>query len=220
MSGLEMLDSFDDQVEALGTSLGQAVSLTSAFSGELKGVHSTISDLNVDVGKLSSGFSSGLKKAFDGLAFDGMKLSDALSNLAESMSKAAYNAALKPVTDHFGGILAQGVGSVMNGFLAFEKGGAFAQGKVMPFAKGGVVSGATTFPMRGGTGLMGEAGPEAIMPLTRGADGSLGVRAQGGGQPINITMNITTPDVDGFRRSQSQVAAQMTRALSRGQRHR
>ncbi len=220
MSGLEMLDSFDDQVEALGASLGQAVSLTSAFSGELKGVHSTISDLNVDVNKLSSGFSSGLKKAFDGLAFDGMKLSDALSGLAESMSKTAYNAAMKPVTDHFGGILAQGVGNVMNGFLAFEKGGTFAQGKVMPFAKGGVVAGATTFPMRGGTGLMGEAGPEAIMPLARGADGSLGVRTQGGGQPVNITMNITTPDVEGFRRSQSQVAAQMSRALSRGQRHR
>ena len=70
-----------------------------------------------------------------------------------------------------------------------------------------------------GTGLMGEAGPEAIMPLTRGADGSLGVKAQGG-QAVNVTMNITTPDVSGFQRSQSQVAASMSRALSRGQRNR
>ena len=220
MSGLEMLDSFDDQVDALGSSLGDAQSMAAAFSTELKGVHSTISDLNVDVNKLSSGFSSGLKKAFDGLVFDGAKLSDTLTGLANSMSQTAYNAALKPVTDHFGGILAQGLGSVMNGFLAFEKGGAFSQGKVMPFAKGGVVSSATTFPMSSGFGLMGEAGPEAIMPLSRGADGSLGVRAQGGGQPINITMNISTPDVEGFRRSQSQIASQMSRALSRGQRHR
>jgi hypothetical protein len=38
--------------------------------------------------------------------------------------------------------------------------------------------------------------------------------------PVNVTMNITTPDVQGFRRSQSQVAAEMGRALARGQRNR
>jgi len=67
---------------------------------------------------------------------------------------------------------------------------------------------------------MGEAGPEAIMPLSRGADGRLGVRAAGGGGAVNITMNISTPDVQGFQRSQGQIAAQMSRALGRGQRNR
>lgn len=74
------------------------------------------------------------------------------------------------------------------GWLGFAKGGAFAGGRLVPFASGGVftnsvVSGPVAFPM----GLMGEAGPEAIMPLERGGDGSLGVRvsfptAQEGGQ--------------------------------------
>ena len=73
--------------------------------------------------------------------------------------------------------------------------------------------------MRGGRGLMGEAGPEAIMPLARGPDGRLGVQA-GVGRAVNVVMNITTPDVQGFQRSQSQVAAQVSRALSRGQRNR
>jgi phage-related minor tail protein len=89
----------------------------------------------------------------------------------------------------------------------------------MPFAKGGVVSGATAFPLRGGLGLMGEAGPEAIMPLTRGPDGSLGVRAQAGAAP-QVTINIATPDVAGFRRSQSQIAAEMSRLMARGARNR
>jgi phage-related minor tail protein len=74
--------------------------------------------------------------------------------------------------------------------------------------------------MRGGTGLMGEAGPEAIMPLVRSADGRLGVEAQGGGRAVQVVMNISTPDAEGFRRSQSQIAAQVGRALGRGQRNR
>ena len=127
---------------------------------------------------------------------------------------------MKPVSNAVGGFLAGGLNSILGKGMPFANGGAFTQGKVMPFASGGVVSSPTQFPMRGGTGLMGEAGPEAIMPLTRGADGKLGVRSQGGGGAVTVVMNISTPDVAGFQRSQSQIAAQAMRALSRGQRNR
>jgi phage-related minor tail protein len=89
----------------------------------------------------------------------------------------------------------------------------------MPFASGGIISGPTRFAMRNGTGLMGEAGPEAIMPLARGADGKLGVRG-GGGSVTNVVVNIHTPDAQSFQRSQGQIAAQMSRALGRGNRNR
>jgi phage-related minor tail protein len=60
----------------------------------------------------------------------------------------------------------------------WAKGGVFSGGNVVPFAVGGIVSGPTLFPMSGGrTGLMGEAGPEAVMPLARDSQGRLGVRA-------------------------------------------
>ena len=68
----------------------------------------------------------------------------------------------------------------VTGLFGFADGAAFSGGRVMAFADGGVVSGPVTFPMQGGSGLMGEAGPEAIMPLTR-IGGKLGVRASGGG---------------------------------------
>ena len=63
------------------------------------------------------------------------------------------------------------------------------QGGVQKFARGGVVNGPTTFGMKNGIGLMGEAGPEAIMPLTRGPDGKLGVAANGGGSNMNVIIH-------------------------------
>ena len=78
-------------------------------------------------------------------------------------------AAVKPVANHFGGMLSGGVNADFSaGCSALPTGGSFTQGRVMPFATGGVVNGPVAFPMRGGLGLMGEAGPEAIMPLSRG----------------------------------------------------
>ncbi|WP_417272602.1 phage tail tape measure protein [Celeribacter halophilus] len=213
------LDRFEDKVAQMESAIGGAEAMAAAFNQEMGRLQATVAETQREVSKLDSGISRGLKKAIDGLVFDGDTLADALKGLSESMLNAAYNAAISPVTSHVGSVLGTGLEGVIQSLMPFEKGGAFAQGKVMPFANGGVVSGPTYFPMRGGTGLMGEAGAEAIMPLSRGADGKLGVQAQGGSRSVNITMNITTPDVQGFQRSQSQVAAQLSRALGRGSRN-
>lgn len=209
-----------DQIAALEATLGGTVGMIATFDGELSKMQNSLVFTGQEVGALASGFSGGLRRAFDGVVFDGMKLSDALKGVARSMSETVFNTAMKPVQNAFGGFLATGLNGLLSGAMPFAQGGAFAQGRVMPFAKGGVVAQATTFPMRGGTGLMGEAGPEAIMPLARGADGRLGVQAAGNARAVTVVMNISTPDVQGFRRSQSQVAAEAMRALSRGQRNR
>ncbi|WP_170752591.1 phage tail tape measure protein [Ruegeria lacuscaerulensis] len=214
------LDDLQERGEALGDALGDAASMAAAFDSQMKRISAAFEETGKDVATLERGMSGGLRKAFDGVVLDGMNLSDALDVLKNSMIRTAYSAAIKPVTDHFGGLIAGGIGSFVQGILPFADGGSFSQGRVMPFANGGVISGPTTFPMRGATGLMGEAGPEAIMPLARGPDGKLGVRTSGDGGAVNVVMNITTPDVQGFRRSQSQIAAQMSRALGRGNRNR
>lgn len=219
MSGLDQIDALDSEVNALERTMGDATAMTAAFDNQLRDIQGTLSETTRDLGNLERGFSGGLRRAFDGLVFDGLKLSDALSVVAKSMVDTAYSAAINPVMGHLVGLLADGVNSAVSGLMPYENGAPFSQGRVMPFAKGGILSGPTTFPMRGGTGLMGEAGPEAIMPLSRGADGKLGVRAQSGGS-VNVTMNISTPDVQGFQRSQGQIATQMARALGRGQRNR
>ena len=211
---------FGSGIEDINATLATTGALVGAFDGELRRMSATLAATGQDVATLEKGLSRGLRRAFDGLIFDGMKLSDAMKTVATSLVNTTYTAAMKPVTDHVGGLISQGVGSLLQGILPFANGASFSQGRVMPFAQGGVVSGATTFPMRGGTGLMGEAGPEAIMPLARGPDGKLGVRGAGGLGGPQVVMHITTPDVQGFQRSQSQIAAHMSRALSAGNRNR
>ena len=210
---MDEMDSFEEQVAALEATLAEAGSVTASFTSEVSKMQDAIQETSKDAETLSRGLSKGLRRAFDGLVFDGMRASDVLGTVARSVVNTAYSAAIKPVTSQIGGLLAQSVTGV------FANGGAFSQGKVTPFASGGIVSSPTAFPMRGGTGLMGEAGPEAIMPLSRGSDGKLGVKMEGGGRPVTVVMNISTPDAASFQRSRTQIAAQMGRALGRGQRN-
>ena len=198
------MDDFDDSARA-----------AQGFGDELARLRDELGSATRDLGALERGFAGGLRRAIDGLVIDGGRLSDALSTVGRSMVDTVYAAAMKPVTDRLGGLL----GSALGGVSLNANGNAFSQGRVMPFAKGGVVAQATAFPMRGGAGLMGEAGPEAIMPLSRGPDGRLGVRSAGGGAS-HVTINVTTPDAASFRRSQSQIAAEMSRLMGRGARNR
>jgi len=68
-------------------------------------------------------------------------------------------------------------------------GNVIANNKIVPYAKGGLISRPQLFPLANGAALAGEAGVEAIMPLRRGRDGKLGVEATGGGIG-NIVVNV------------------------------
>ncbi|WP_299932762.1 phage tail tape measure protein [uncultured Pelagimonas sp.] len=220
MAESEMMDDLQAQVDALESSIGGAIDVAAQFDQEMRKVHQSFDTAGQGASRLERSLSSGVTKAIDGVVLDGGKLSDALRTVANSMIDVAWKAAVKPMANHISGMIANGASAMFGSYSPFADGGSFSQGRVMPFANGGVVNGPVTFPMRGGMGLMGEAGPEAIMPLARGPDGKLGVRGGGGGSPVNVVMNIQTPDAQGFQRSQSQIAAQMSRALGRGARNR
>jgi phage-related minor tail protein len=154
-----------------------------------------------DLSRLADSFGNKLVTSLAGAVVHGRKLSDVFRGLAMSLANQALSQALKP--------LGNLVGNLFSGLTGQ---------KPTAFANGGIVNSPVLFPLRGGTGLMGEAGPEAIMPLSRGSDGRLGVR-MGGGSSSNVTVNISTPDAQSFRQSQGQVAAMVARAVEKGNRN-
>ena len=97
---------------------------------------------------------------------------------------------MKPFTSWFSGL------SIFSGGVGPNaKGNVYGSNGIVPFAYGGVVDKPTLFPFSKGTGLMGEAGPEAIMPLKRGPSGRLGVEAAMGrySGSGSTTVNYTGP---------------------------
>jgi len=165
--------------------------------------------------KLSGNFGNQLTGALKSAAVSGRELDDVLRRVGLNLAGMALAQGLKPLQS-LAGSLFSGLLGGLSGILPFANGG--VPGHVVPFASGGIVSTPSYFPMRGNIGLMGEAGSEAILPLRRGADGSLGVAAAGGGGPVNVVFNVTAQDAASFRKSEAQITGMLARAVSRGAR--
>lgn len=161
---------------------------------------------------LSAGFGSQLTGALRAAAVSGRSLDDVLRRIALNLAGMALSQGLAPLQ----ALTSRLFSGMVGGIAAFGQGGVPA--RVMPFAAGGVVAQPTYFPMRGGLGLMGETGAEAILPLQRTSDGRLGVAAGAGGGTVNVTFNVTTPDAASFRKSEAQITGMLTRAVTRGAR--
>ncbi len=162
-----------------------------------------------EAAQLGAQFSRSISSAFEDAVFKGKDLGDVLRNLALSLSKLAFKAAFKPLEQAVGGAFSQ----IFSGLAG-------AGGGTSLFARGGVIAAPTAFSLGNSkTGIAGEAGPEAILPLMRGADGRLGVRQSGGGRNITVNFNVSTPDIAGFKRPQTQINAMLTRPVAQGERH-
>lgn len=172
-----------------------------SFGDELDGVSGELER----IGDLADGVARSISMAFRGALLDGKSFRSLLGDIARSFADIALKAAIRPFGDLLGG-------TVGNLFAGTDP----ALGQVTPFAKGGVIATPSYFPLRDGLGLMGEAGPEAIMPLQRGPDGRLGVA--GGGGAVHVTFNVQAQDARSFARSEAEISAMLLRAVRRGSR--
>lgn len=181
------------------------------FTQLVQGIADTVEN------ELNSAFASVLKGTAD--------LGDALLSFASNvLAKVAQDLFAQqfaaPISDGLTAILGGGTGSAPMTSprpmqRPFEDGGVFDQSGVTAFANGGVVSGPTIFPFANGTGLMGEAGPEAIMPLSRGSDGKLGVVAANGNSAPTITINnYSGQDATASTDSAGNIVVEIGRAIA------
>jgi lambda family phage tail tape measure protein len=191
--------------QSIGDAIGN--SLANGITGLIEGTTSAkevFADFLKDIGQIllkeatkmiAVYIAIGIAKAFAGLSSGGSGSSAA--KLGSNPNVAAYSA-----------LPAGANGATFaNGIATFANGGTFTNS---------IVSSPTLFKFADGgamrTGLMGEAGPEAIMPLKRGADGRLGVSGGGGG-PVNVTVNVDASGNSQVAGDQNQ-GAQLGRVIA------
>jgi hypothetical protein len=184
-------------------------------AASLDALRVTVAGFEIDrIRQLGDQMGAAFGRAFEDMVIGAMDAKEALRQLALELQRILLRSLVtQPLGNAISGVVQGIIPTVIS-----AKGNVFSGGNVVPFASGGVVDRPTMFPLRGNkTGLMGEAGPEAILPLTRGAGGKLGVKAESTGpqKVVNLTMNISTPDAGSFRKSRRQIAQDMRKSMNR-----
>ena len=151
-------------------------------------------------GQLLETMTSNIKSAFMSVVDGSKSVVDAFRSMLRSIILAVYEQKVaQPAANAIGSLIDKGISAIFS-----ANGNVFNQGThVKAYADGGVVSRATAFPMRGGVGVMGEAGPEAIMPLKRGKNGKLGVQMEnsgGGAVTIHQSFNFSANGDESVKR--------------------
>jgi phage-related minor tail protein len=174
---------------------------SSAFAAQdLNAIRQALDGITIS----SENVSRSLARTFASAIASGRSFNDTLATIGTSLSRVALNSG------------AQGLVSGATSWL----GDAFSglSGSVAPFAEGGIVGSPTLFGMGSNFGLMGERGAEAILPLSRGPNGQLGIATQNAPAPVAVTVNISAADAESFRKSEGQITSALARAVARGQR--
>lgn len=176
-----------DELQKLTNPATQIIGIATSIGENFAGSFASVIDGSATAQEALAGFFRNVGKYF-------------LDMAAQIIQKMIVMAILNQLTGLLPGAGAGGGGGdifadiASRGGLRMENGGVFGKNGIVPFAMGGIVSKPTLFQYaNGGTGrfgLMGEAGPEAIMPLRRTSSGRLGVEASGRGGVTVGTINI------------------------------
>jgi len=139
-------------------------------------------------------FASTITNGMSRAVTEGGNLTGTLKNIGVELANVALKSAVfdpmqKSLSSLVGGGMNQGGFDIGSLFSSATTSGWTPT--VTMFASGGIVDSPTMFGSGGKLGVAGEAGPEAILPLKRGADGSLGVSASGANSAPPVTFNVS-----------------------------
>ena len=222
----------DQQKRELGERLEDRIKAGEIFSPEeldrivkgIAGISTQVKETSSDIeeftksaaasieGTLGSSIESALHGNFDSIEglWKNMLINMTAQALQAQLSKALFGDAAK--TGSLGGLSGAFVS-----WLKSADGNAFDGSGPMRFAAGGVFDSPHLFKFANGgamqTGVLGEAGPEAVMPLRRGSDGRLGVASSGGGRAVTFDYSGQTINVgQGVSRGEMAAAMRQTQA--------
>ena len=142
-----------------------------------------------------------------------------IADIAKMIAKQLIFNMIAGFGNMFGPSVGTQVGGGLGGHLKKLKlirnatGNAYGKNGIVPFYKGGIVNSPTLFPFAKGTGLMGEAGPEAIIPLQRGKNGKLGVAGGGGATTVNVSVDAKGTKVEGDGKQMAQLGKMLGSAI-------
>ena len=187
--------------------------MTISVRADIEPFRAAMQDLN----QISQSFGNTITSSLSKAIIHGKNFEGTLRTIALRISSMALSRGLAPLEKLIGNALGKATGAFIPA-MPFAKGGVFDSGnRFRNFPSGGIVQSPTFFTTAGRLGVMGEKGPEAVMPLARGSDGSLGIKGPAAGSP-NIIFNVTTHDASSFQRSETQISTMLARAVARGRR--
>ncbi|MCK1142994.1 phage tail tape measure protein [Providencia stuartii] len=194
--GTEALKARQNALDALNQKYKEAVLAEADWrAGVTAGLENWVDDASNYAGQAASATQSAMGGMVDNISnmLIGNKADwkswsvDVLKSVQKVLTNMALVQSMKAAGGYFGG----GFGSFISSIVPNAKGGVYDSPGLSSYS-GQIVSSPTLFAFAKGAGLMGEAGPEAIMPLTRGSDGSLGVRVLGLENVQNGSTSITS----------------------------
>lgn len=238
-----MAEIAEKQKEIL-SSQGTGISLSDNAKKEVAKTKEILEDLKGKSGyiaeQMNKAFNDSFSNAFTGFIAGTDSASKAFSNfatsmigsiqriLAQKMAETLLSSFITPALSNIGsgfmGLFSSSVSGATAAtmgtgpMLAAANGGVFSGSGISAYS-GSIVSKPTIFPFAKGTGLMGEAGPEAILPLTRNSKGKLGVIAdstgQSGGNVYNIAVTVQSSKDEKPADTGQKIAEAMMRTIAK-----
>ena len=233
-NGQITLGEYETQLESLKTKYQEYPAITKDLQKEmdaakkssqtfLSGMTAAIKDAKASFDNLSVTVGTGLADGFARAIAYGEDLGSTLQKLGQDIIYTVTKMLLlQSITRMFGGLFGGGSSNplavTMDGLDAVSghaSGDAFGPAGLVPFANGGIVGRPTLFRFAGGTGLMGEAGPEAIMPLERDSHGRLGVSVANNAQAAGNVTYAPVINVNVENNGSGEMSAQQANQMSR-----
>jgi len=203
-------DQAKEDFKALNTIIGGVTETVDSLDDSTNKVADTTKTKLSQMQKAWGGVKDGVQEYVNGLGDVAKEMKDAVGNALQGLEdqlvnfvttgKLAFKDLARSILADMARIVIrqQILKPILAGFnfIPSAKGNVFAQNGIQKFARGGIVDKPTVFPFAKGVGLMGEAGPEAILPLRRGKGGRLGVEG-GGNTSVIVNVDASGSEVQG-----------------------